>query len=189
VDDLADLRQPPSLAEILKGTLEIGWVFGSDPRTGSLLRMLAATKPGGRLLELGTGTGMGTAWLLDGMDAAARLVSVDRGERQQAVARQALGHDARVRFVLQDGGEFLAAERPASYDLVFADGGPGKFSQLDVALALLRPGGLYVVDDMISFPSHRGAEVAGLRAALVARPDLVVTPMGWASGLVVCARR
>ena len=89
MDDLADLRQPPSLAVILKGTLEIGWVFGSDPRTGSLLR----------------------------------------------------------------------------------------------------PGGLYVVDDMISFPSARGAEVAGLRAALVARPDLVATPMGWASGLVVCARR
>ncbi len=33
----------------------------SDRHTGSLLRTLAASKPDGRLLELGTGTGLSTA--------------------------------------------------------------------------------------------------------------------------------
>jgi predicted O-methyltransferase YrrM len=38
----------------------------SEPRTGAFLRELCAGKPGGNLLELGTGTGLATAWMLDG---------------------------------------------------------------------------------------------------------------------------
>jgi len=37
----------------------------SDVMVGALLRLLAAAKPGGRMLELGTGTGLATAWVLD----------------------------------------------------------------------------------------------------------------------------
>jgi predicted O-methyltransferase YrrM len=37
--------------------------MASDPLTGALLATLAASKPGGRFLELGTGTGGATAWL------------------------------------------------------------------------------------------------------------------------------
>jgi predicted O-methyltransferase YrrM len=48
-----------------------------EPRAGALLRTLAAFKPAGRLLELGTGTGVGTAWLLAEINGAARLITVD----------------------------------------------------------------------------------------------------------------
>jgi predicted O-methyltransferase YrrM len=58
-------------------TAALGFDMASDARTGALLRALAASKPGGRLLELGTGTGLATACLLAGMDSHARLVSVD----------------------------------------------------------------------------------------------------------------
>ena len=40
------------------------------------MRMLAASKPSGRILEIGTGTGVGTAWLLDGVDSTSRIISV-----------------------------------------------------------------------------------------------------------------
>jgi predicted O-methyltransferase YrrM len=46
--------------------------MGSDLLTGSLLRLLATAKPSGSILELGTGTGLATAWLLDGMEAQSR---------------------------------------------------------------------------------------------------------------------
>lgn len=49
--------------------------MGSDHLTGSLLRTLVASKPSGMVLELGTETGLATAWLLDGMDAQARLIT------------------------------------------------------------------------------------------------------------------
>jgi predicted O-methyltransferase YrrM len=51
--------------------------MASEPRTGSLLRTLAAAKPKGRFLELGTGTGIATAWLPAGMDAGSMLTTVD----------------------------------------------------------------------------------------------------------------
>ena len=68
---------PAAYAEIERATQQAGFTMASDPLTGSLLRTLAASKPGGRLLELGTGTGLSTAWILDGMDTAATLTSVD----------------------------------------------------------------------------------------------------------------
>ena len=51
--------------------------MASDPQTGSFLRALAASKPAANLLELGTGTGLSAAWLLDGMDATSQLDSVE----------------------------------------------------------------------------------------------------------------
>src|SRR5882724_2378963 len=69
---------PPVIQAIRHETEKLGFTMASEPKTGSLLRALAATKPGGRLLELGRGTGIGTAWLLAGMDGNSRLETVDR---------------------------------------------------------------------------------------------------------------
>ena len=189
MDDLEGVRQPARLMEILEGTLKLGWVYGSDPRLANLLRGLVASKPRGRFLELGTGTGMATIWILDGMDKDGHLISVDRGEPQQSIARRVLGDDPRVRFILQDSAAFLEGETPGTYDLIFADGGAGKFTQLDTAIKLLRPGGFYVVDDLMSFPADRAEKVTRLRAELTARPDLHAVPMSWASSIMVCVKR
>lgn len=66
MDELATLRQPPALPAILVRTTAPGFPMPSEPRTGALLRALCAGKPGGNLLELGMGTGLATAWTLDG---------------------------------------------------------------------------------------------------------------------------
>jgi len=42
-------------------TREIGFQSWCWPPVGALLRVMASLKPGGRLLEVGTGTGVGTA--------------------------------------------------------------------------------------------------------------------------------
>jgi predicted O-methyltransferase YrrM len=167
--------------------------MASDPETGALLRTLAASKPGGRLLEMGTGTGMGTAWLLDGMDAEATLVTVDSSETNTSIARRFLGGDQRLAFHLGDGGEFLEAKRAegAVYDLIFADTWPGKFECLETTLDLLRPGGLYVVDDLLpqpSWPPNHAEKVAAFLAAIEARPGLRLTRLDWSVGLLVAAR-
>jgi len=71
--DEATFQRPPQAYEaILADTRKIGFQSWCWPQIGALLRVLAATKPGGRMLEIGTGTGVGTCWLLDGMDAEAR---------------------------------------------------------------------------------------------------------------------
>ena len=81
---------PPAWAAIQARTAALGFDIPSEADTGALLRLLVASKPSGRLLELGTGTGLATAWLLGGMDADARLVSVDVDPVVQDVAREHL---------------------------------------------------------------------------------------------------
>ena len=72
-----------------------------------MLATLAASKPGGRFLELGTGTGFGTAWLFSGMDDASRLETVDVDPEVVEVAKRYLSNDRRVTFTVMDGAEYL----------------------------------------------------------------------------------
>ena len=191
MDDIAHSNPPAALPAILDRTTALAFPMPSEPRTGAMLRVLAASKPGGRLLELGTGTGLSTAWLLDGMDRDATLVSVDIDPVPQAVARDILGADPRLEIVTEDAVSFLRRQSGAPFDLLFADAMPGKYELLDEALALLRPGGLYVIDDMLpqaSWPPGHAAKVPLLIAELAARKAYRIVSLAWASGLIIVAR-
>jgi predicted O-methyltransferase YrrM len=192
MDDISYIQPPATLARILKRTSELGFELASEDRTGALLRTLAASKPGGRFLELGTGTGVATAWLLDGMDATSQLVSVDVDAKLQESAREALGHDARLTLILEDAAAFLERQPVASFDFIFADAMRGKYENLDDALRIVRAGGFYVIDDMLpqsNWPEGHGPRVLALLETLATRPDFEITPMAWASGLVVAVRK
>ena len=101
--DTVQLNSPSIIQEIEEATKAIGFAMGSDLLTGSFLRSLATTKPSGSILELGTGTDLATAWLLDGMDAQSSLITVDSNENNVAIARKFLGQDSRVTFHMEDG--------------------------------------------------------------------------------------
>lgn len=119
------LRLPPLLELIEADTKAVGFGMGSERMAGALLRTLAASKcganPSAQFLELGTGTGISTAWLLDGMDAASRLTTVDNDAACAEIARRHLGHDARVEFHVMEGSAFLASLDGKQFDLIFAD--------------------------------------------------------------------
>ena len=191
MDDLAHLKPPAMLSAIVDRTAALAFSMPSEPRIGAMLRVLATAKPGGRMLELGTGTGLSTAWLLDGMDRDARLTSVDIDPKVQAVARAILGRDTRLEIITADAADFLRRQADASFDLIFADAMPGKYELLDETLALLRPGGLYIIDDMLpqaNWPEGHAQRVPRLIAGLAARPAFRIVSLAWASGLVVVAR-
>lgn len=188
--DTTSLRTPPQYDRILSRSQHIGFSMNSDALTGSLLRTLAASKPSGSLLELGTGCGLGTCWLLEGMDQSSSLVSVDNDPRAQAIAKEELGDDHRLSLVLDDGAHFLAG-CSEEFDLIYADAWPGKYVQLEAALRLLTPGGIYMVDDMLpqpNWPNDHAPNVASLLRTLNVLPGFVTTPLSWATGVVLCAR-
>ena len=191
--DTVNLHPPAVLKDIEEATRSIGFTMGSDHLTGSLLRTLAATKPSGMLLDLGTGTGFSSAWLLDGMDAQSRLITVDMNEEVTNIARRFLGHDPRITFTTMDGIAFIDSmlEQGTGFDLIFADMQPGKFRRLDETLRLLKPGGLYVVDDLLFLTSWEEAHVTRvykLLATLEARDDLRITKLNWSTGLLIAAK-
>jgi predicted O-methyltransferase YrrM len=180
------------LQNIVADTAAVGFNMISDPTVGALLATLAASKPGGRFLELGTGTGHGTAWLLFGMDSRATLDTVDTDPDVVAIARRHLGSDKRVAFHVTDGADFLRDAPRAHFDLLYADAWPGKFSHLDDALALLRPGGIYVIDDLLpqpNWPEGHAPKVPALIDDIERRPDFVTVRIAWASGLMLVVRQ
>ena len=183
---------PPQVLDALaEAAARKGFDMACDARTGALLRTLAAGKPGGRILELGTGVGAGAAWLLEGMDRAARLVTVERDEGLSAVARRMLGSDPRVTFIEDDGEAWLRGEAQGPFDLIFADTWPGKFTCFEEAWALLPVGAFYVVDDLLpqaSWPDGHAAKVERLLAALARRTDCRLLRLAWSSGLIVAVR-
>ncbi len=185
------MRLPAQLTAIEEATVRLGFGMPSDRDTGALLRVLAAGKPAGRFLEIGTGTGLATAWLLDGMDSASLLHTIDTDRDVVAVAERILGQDPRVRFVVGDAIGWLEARADLSFDLVFADAIPGKYIHFPSVWERLSPGGIYVVDDMLpqgNWPDDHGERVAGLLASLKQRPDCKAVELDWGTGLAIAAK-
>lgn len=192
VEDLKYVRPPFQLSEIRERTAQLQFSMASDPLVGAMLRTLAASKPGGRFLELGTGTGMATSWLLEGMDAGSTLISVDNDAEIQQVASDCLGGDTRLSLVISGGLEFLRKQKTESFDFVFADAMPGKYEGLEEALEVVKPGGLYVIDDMLpqaNWPAGHADRVPVLLEKLAGNNKFEIVPMIWASGVVVAVRK
>ncbi|MFD8740080.1 O-methyltransferase [Streptomyces sp. NPDC059618] len=190
MDDVPS-RFPSSLPALRAAALAAGFTMSCDERTGSLLAALAAARPGGRVLELGTGVGEGAAWLLSGMDSASELVTVELDKAVQKNAQVQLESDPRVTFVAQDAGAWLQDYDGQPFDLVFADTWPGKFTHLEQALNLVAPGGTYLIDDLApqpGWPPEHGAAVDRLVARLEEREDFRCVRMAWASGLLMAMR-
>src|SRR5256886_6236014 len=139
MDETTFQPPPKALEAIMAETREIGFQSWCWPPVGALLRVMASLKPGRRPLEVGTGTGVGTCWLLDGMDATARLLTVDINPVTQAIARSHLGKDAKLTILTEDARATEQREPENSLDLVFTDGGVGNNVLLDEMLALFGP--------------------------------------------------
>lgn len=189
--DLVSVVPPSQLSLLKEKTQALGFNMACEDSAGALLRALAATKRSGRLLELGTGTGVGTAWLLDGMDSSSELVTVDIESQYQDVARGAFSSDPRVSFVTCDAAEFLQSQPRESFDLIFADAMPGKFLVLDSALSLVRAGGCYVVDDLLpqeNWPPGHQTKVTSLVETLSRLATFHSVLLNWSSGIMILTR-
>ncbi|MFI5695257.1 O-methyltransferase [Kribbella sp. NPDC051586] len=111
------------------------------PGVGRFLAVLAAGCVGGRIGEMGTGVGVGAAWMASAMPVDCRLVTVELDPVRVAAARRVFADDERVEVV--HGDSFDELQRRAPFDLVFVDGG-----RSDRAVELLRIGGRLVFDDV-----------------------------------------
>jgi predicted O-methyltransferase YrrM len=183
---------PPSLAAIAADTARIGFGMGSDAEVGALLRTLAAARPGAAALELGAGTGLATCWLLDGLDATSSLTALELDPDACAVLGRHLGGDPRLSILAEDGDIWIGQNAQRRFDLIFADAMPGKYRHLDETVAMLAPGGLYVVDDMSphpNWPDGHGVVAEDLRRKLETHEGLASVSLDVASGVIIAARR
>ena len=168
------------------------WRLSSESNTGMLLRTLAASKPGGRILEIGSGVGVGSGWLLAGMDSAARLITLELYEGIANACRTLLAHDERAEVITTDAIEWLTNYSGPPFDLVFVDTTIAKFERRDLVFAHMAHGALFIADDLL--PQEKWTEahyprVERFRKEIMAEPNLVPTLVDWGSGIVVASYR
>ena len=183
---------PKAYNEIVEATDASGFSMASDVLTCSLLRTLAASKPAGKMLELGTGTGLSTSWILDGMDEQSSLISVDNDPAFLNIADNFLKEDNRLQLITADGGDWVEANRHQKFDYIFADTWHGKYLLLDEVLAMLNPGALYIIDDMLpqpNWPEGHQEKAVKLLNDLAARKDLLLTKQVWATGIIIAVKK
>jgi len=177
--------------QIEKECQEIGFDQVSNQEVGRLLETLCASKPHGKFLELGTGCGLTTVWIAEGMDEQSRLISVDNDEKVIAIAKKYLSEDERITLICDRGESVIDGIENNTVDLIFADTWPGKYHYLEEALALLKVGGIYVIDDMLpqeNWPEGHAEKADALVAYLHQRDDLKVVALDWATGVMIATK-
>lgn len=183
---------PDSYLDIDIATKENGFTMPSDILTCSLLRTLAASKPASKFLELGTGTGLSTSWILDGMDKDSTIISFDNDESLLQIARKFLGKDERLNLINSDGEQWVKSNLGQKFDYVFADTWHGKYLVLDEVLDMVNKGGFYIVDDMLpqtNWPEGHQEKAIKFVKYLESRIDFVVTKQVWATGIIIAVKK
>ena len=182
---------PDKYKKIREASDEMQFSMASDLYTGSLLKTLAASKPAGKFLELGTGTGLATAWIVAGMDVNSSLVTVENNELLIDVAKKYI-NDSRVEFVLTDGYQWIKNYSGEKFDFIFADAMPGKYDLFEETIAMLNSGGLYIIDDMLpqpNWPLGHDEKVRLFIDSLESRNDLLLTKMNWSTGIIIITKK
>jgi len=135
---------PPLVERALALSERVGFTKSCSPETGRLLQVLAGQHGRTRVAEIGTGCGVGSAWILSALDPEVAFLTVELDERRAAEAAELLAGDENATVLQGDWQEVLAGEAP--FDLLFADGGRSKYNE--ELLGLLAPGGTLVLDDL-----------------------------------------
>jgi predicted O-methyltransferase YrrM len=126
-----------------------------EPDTARLLAVLIRATQARAVLELGTSNGYSTLWLADAVRATGgHLVSTDIDPDRRAQAARNLdraGLRDLVELRVQDAAVTLREASDATWDMIFLDAERSAYTSYWPDLVrVLQPGGLLVVDNVIS---------------------------------------
>ncbi|HEY6212558.1 MAG TPA: O-methyltransferase [Vicinamibacterales bacterium] len=139
------------LAEIARAGVARGLPL-VDAEVGALLHVLAGSVEATRILEIGTAVGYSGIWLARALPPGGTLLTIEMNAERAREARDNFakaGVADRVNVMIGDAAR-LVAKLAGPFDLIFQDGDKQLYSPLlDRLVALLRPGGLLVTDNVL----------------------------------------
>lgn len=175
------------------------------PEQGALLQLLVRLTGARRVVEVGTFTGYSSLAMALAMPADGRLTACDVSEEWTAVARRhwrEAGVAERIELRLAPATETLTKMLQGGdrgrIDLVFLDADKENYpTYAMLALELLRPGGLLVVDNVlwsgkVADPAACDADTAGIRALnarLHDEPGIDLCLLPVADGITLARKR
>ena len=167
-------------ADRLSGTPQARRLRAVAPEVGQLLLTLAVAAGARTIVEVGTSGGYSTLWLASAAErTGGRVTTFEVDPAKVALARRtfdAAGVAGLVDLRHGDGGAGLA-EFQGTADLVFVDSEKDDYERLlELAIQALRPGGLFVADNLVSHAS----QLVRFRELALSDPRLsgVVVPLG-----------
>ena len=174
------------------------------PEQGQLMRMLAGLLGARRAIEVGVFTGYSSLCVALALPEDGELVACDVNEEWSAIARRywsEAGVASKVRLHLAPALETLDAlvreGRSGEFDIAFIDADKTSYAMYyERCLALLRPGGLVLVDNVlwggqVANEDDRSEDTVALRAFNAglrddARIELCMLPVG--DGLTIARK-
>jgi predicted O-methyltransferase YrrM len=135
---------PPLVARAQAAARALGFESSCRHGDGMLLHVLAARRGVERVAEIGTGTGVGAAWLASALPPGVVLCTAEPVPERAAAARALFADDPDVRVLEGDWRAVLPPHAP--FDLIFVDDGGAK-DDPDAVLGLAAPGATLVLDD------------------------------------------
>ena len=168
------LPEDPHQSAAREKGVEIG-VLDATPGSGAYLRYVASLISAQSVVEIGTGSGVGTLWLLKGILSSGVITTIDPEVQHVQIAKQVFT-DAdipanRYRLITSDYLEVMRKLADRAYDLVVFRGNPEDiFDVIDEAHRILRTGGILAVDHFygggkVPDPAQRDPKTVALRDA------------------------
>lgn len=167
------LENPVKAAARARG-LEVGTV-DVTPGTGAYLRYLAHQLSAQSVVEVGTGSGVGSLWLLEGIISSGTLTSIDDEMEHSAIAKLAFADadipQSRYRLITNSVMDVMTKLTDRAYDLVIYRHNPEDLAfAISESHRVLRSGGTLVIDNFfggakVQDPAQRDAKTIALREA------------------------
>lgn len=168
------METPPLVRRALVLAEELGFEKSCRPEDGALLHVLAARRGTARAAEIGTGAGVGAAWIVSALPPQVPFFTAEVDPDLAARAASLFADDPNVTVLPGPWRESLPAEAP--FDLVFVDASDAK-DDPDAVVGLLAPGATAVLDDFWHDPAEPDPRRDGwLQHALLSTIELWVTP-------------
>jgi predicted O-methyltransferase YrrM len=123
-----------------------------DAEVGALLRVLATAIGARRILEIGTCIGYSGIWLAAALPEGGMLITMEKDPQRAAIAKANFerAHLTDRVSVLVGDAQLKIVKVAGPFDLIFQDGAKPLYNPLlDPLVALLRPGGLLVTDNVL----------------------------------------
>lgn len=151
---------------------EIG-VIDATSGAGAYLKHLAHNLSAQSVVEIGTGSGVGALWVLEGMLASGTLTSIDDEMEHSNIAKTSFQDaqiaPARFRLITNPVMDVMNKLADRAYDLVIFRHNPEDLPYaITEAHRILRSGGVFVIDNFfggskVSDPAQRDPKTVALR--------------------------
>jgi predicted O-methyltransferase YrrM len=162
--------------EVMKNARARGEEIGVTDATtgaGAFLKHLAHNLSAQSVVEIGTGSGVGALWVLEGMLNSGTLTSIDDEMEHSNIAKTAFIEadivPARFRLITNPVMDVMTKLADRAYDLVIFRHNPEDLPfAITEAHRILRSGGVFVIDNYfggskVSDPAQRDPKTVALR--------------------------